>query len=335
MPQLDNLKRAQIIVYLQDGMPIRNIAHIINVNKKTVQNIKHKWETEGNVNRKKPTGRPKISTQEQDNALLRYLEDNPFEVARNAIRLTAFPASRSTASRRIKKSHLKNYAAAKKVILGNEHKQARVIFALNNILRENWNSVVYTDEKVFQSCFTGNIRVYRPRGKRFNEEFVHNSEKSGRFSVNVWAWLSFRGLGVCWIVNERFNAITYRNILENIMLPSVSEHFPDQNFIYQQDNCPVHNAAIITEWFERQNIERLMWPAKSPDINILENVWGLMTKKIYKVNFRPNTRDELINFIGETWDELANDINLIRNLYASIPNRLNKIIENNGAMTKY
>ena len=40
------------------------------------------------------------------------------------------------------------------------------------------------------------------------------------------------------------------------MLPSVSEHFPDQNFIYQQDNCPVHNAAIITEWFDQQNIER-------------------------------------------------------------------------------
>lgn len=202
-------------------------------------------------------------------------------------------------------------------------------------MRENWNEVVFTDEKVFQSTNNGHIRVYRPRRTRFNENFINNSERSGRFSVNVWAWLSYNGLGVCWIINERFNAITYMNILENIMLPSVSQHFPDHNFIYQQDNCPVHNAAIIREWFGRNNVETLMWPSKSPDINIMENVWGLMTRKMYSINFRPVNRNELITFVEDTWNELSEDPDLTRNLYLSIPNRLNEVLRQNGAITKY
>ncbi|KAI4465558.1 hypothetical protein MML48_3g00004092 [Holotrichia oblita] len=136
-----------------------------------LERIRNKWETDGTVDKRKPTGRPKII---EDNALVQYLEQNPFHVMRAAIQRTDFPGSRPTACRRIKESSLKNYVATKKMILGNEHKQARIIFALNNILRENWDRVIFTDEKVFQSTNNGQIRVYRPRRTRFNKNFVSN-----------------------------------------------------------------------------------------------------------------------------------------------------------------
>ena len=335
MPQLNTVQKAQVIAYVQDGMPVRDVAQVMHVNKNTVQKIKHRWEIHGTLDNKKPTGRPRATTQEEDNALVHFLEENPFTVAVKAMAETDFPASRSTACRRIKKSPLKNYVAVKKIILRQEHKQARIIFALNNILREDWNRVIFTDEKVFQSSFNGHIRVYRPRGTRFDEKYTNNSERSGRFSVNVWAWLSYQGLGVCWVIEERFTALSYRNILENVMLPCVLEHFPTHNFILQQDNCPVHNAGMVKEWFQQNNIETLLWPSKSPDINIMENVWGILTKKMYEVNFRPANRNELISFLQETWDELSDSQDLIRNLYSSIPNRLNEILGRNGAMTKY
>lgn len=287
------------------------------------------------MDKKKPPGRPRTTTQEQDNDFVQYLEENPFQIVRAAIQQTNFPASRPTGCRRVKDSHLKNYVAAKKMKLGEEHKQARIIFALNNILRHDWNRVVFTDEKVFQSTVNGHIRVYRPRNTRYTENYISNSERSGRFSVNVWAWVSYHGLGVCWIVNERFNAVTYKNILEYIMMPSVSQHFPDQSFIYQHDNCPVHSAGMIKEWFQRNNVETLSWPSKSPDINIIENVWGVMTRKIYKANFRPANRDELVLFIEETWNELSDDLDFVRSLYLSIPNRLNELLQKNGAITKH
>ena len=143
--------------------------------------------------KKKQTSRPRISTHEED-VLVRYLQANPFQVALNAIERTNFPGSRPTACRRIKNSHLKNYVAAKKLVLSNEHKQGRIIFALNNFLRENWD-VVFT--VVFQSTSNRHVRLYRSSKTRYNEEFINNFDRSGRFSVNVWAWLGRHGLGVC------------------------------------------------------------------------------------------------------------------------------------------
>ncbi|KAI4466914.1 transposable element-related [Holotrichia oblita] len=195
MPQRNQFEKVQIIIYLHEGLSVRNVAHTMHVNKTTVQRIRNKWETDETIGKRKPTGRLKITTEVEDNALVQYLEQNPFHVVRAAIQRTDVPGSRPTACRRIKESPLKNYVATKKMILGNEQKQARIICALNNILRENWDRVIFTDEKVFQSTNNGQIRVYRRRRTRFNENFVNNSERSGRFSVNVCGWLSYYGPG--------------------------------------------------------------------------------------------------------------------------------------------
>ncbi|CAH1374589.1 unnamed protein product, partial [Tenebrio molitor] len=53
----------------------------------------------------------------------------------------------------------------------------------------------------------------------------------------------------CWRirVDGRFAAVHYRDILENIILPSVQEIFAN-NFVFQQDNSPVHTAMIVRQW---------------------------------------------------------------------------------------
>jgi transposase len=67
------------------------------------------------------------------------------------------------------------------------------------------------------------------------------------------------------------------------MIPSVEHLYPNNSFIYQQDNCPVHTANIVRNWFENNNVETLPWIANSPDINPIENVWGKITKILYRV----------------------------------------------------
>jgi hypothetical protein len=39
----------------------------------------------------------------------------------------------------------------------------------------------FSDEKVFQSCRNGRIKVYRPRNTCYNERYVETTERSGRF----------------------------------------------------------------------------------------------------------------------------------------------------------
>ena len=63
------------------------------------------------------------------------------------------------------------------------------------------------------------------------------------------------------------------------MLPSVRVIYPKIIYVVE-DNSPVHRAKIVKKWFEEQNdIIRIDWPAISPDLNIIENIWSLVAKE--------------------------------------------------------
>lgn len=284
-PQTTEVIRARIVTKLEEGWSIRSVAREFHLNKSSVFKIKRRWEQDATLARRAVVGRPKISTIAEDDHVIRYLEENPFKTVRDAIAETNFPGSQPTGCRRIKNSELGNYAAAKKLALSDEDKQSRLLYALNYSHRDRqfWENVVFTDEKVFKNTNDGHVRVYRPRGTRFNEEYVSPTQRSGRFSVNVWAWFSYHGLGTCWRIGERFNSDSYQRICEYVMLPSVRQVYPENNFIYQQDNCPVHTANIIRQWLDNNNIETLPHPVRSPDLNPIENIWGLIVKKNKKI----------------------------------------------------
>lgn len=337
MSKLSEPDKILILSKLEEGWSIRAVARHYHLAKSTVQRVKSRWEHDETIARQQGSGRRKISTVEEDEALLNHFRENPFDVAREAILATNFPGSRATVHRRIKHSDLRNRSSAKKVLLTEEQKQARIIFCLNYVHRPRqfWNSVIFTDEKIFQSRNSGHLRVYRPDNCRFQERYVTSDNRSGRFSINVWAWMCVQGPGVAWRIEGRFNSQTYVRILEDIMLPSVTQLYGNNNFVYQQDNCPVHTAAIIREWFVNNNIELLPWPSRSPDINPIENVWGLLVKKIYRRDFFPQNANQLWEAVQESWEELSHDENLWLTLIGSMPRRLEKVLQANGAITKY
>jgi hypothetical protein len=78
---------------------------------------------------------------------------------------------------------------------------------------------------------------------------------------------------------------------------------------------------------DEQGVRTLPWPSKSPDINPIENIWSRMTSIMYKNVFRPNTVEQLQQKIVDTWHEISPE--------SSMPRRLQMVIDNNGAMTKY
>ncbi|CAH1366197.1 unnamed protein product [Tenebrio molitor] len=122
--------------------------------------------------------------------------------------------------------------------------------------------------------------------------------------------------------------------MENIMLPSVNAVFPQNNFIYQHDNCPIYTARIISNWMEQQGIRVLPWPSRSPDLNPIENMWALMTRKMNTGNhFRPQNVEELWDRIQEEWNELTPNYTEV--LVASMLRRLDNVIDKNGVATKY
>ena len=116
------------------------------------------------------------------------------------------------------------------------------------------------------------------------------------------------------------------------MRMNISDLFVNEvNLIYQQDNDPKHTSILIRKYFEDYGIVKLDWPSNSPDLNPIENVWHLLKLKMSKIIYE--TKEEFIKCIEESWKEIK--VETIDNIIKSMPNRLHKLIENNGDRIDY
>ncbi len=192
---------------------------------------------------------------------------------------------------------------ATKPLLKQKHCQKHLTWAKEN---NNWtvaqrSKVLFTDENKFCISF-GNQgpRVWRKSGEAQNP--CCKSCVKFPQSVMVWAAMSFTGVGPLCFLKSTVNTAVYQEILEHFMLPSADKLYVDADFIFQQDLAPAHTAKGTKSWFNDHGVTVLDWPANSPDLNPIENIWGIIKRKMRDT--RPNNADNLKAAIKATWASL-------------------------------
>lgn len=114
---------------------------------------------------------------------------------------------------------------------------------------------------------------------------------------------------------------------------------PGQMISFLQDNCPIHTARIVRDWFEDHAdvIELIQHPAYSPDLNPIENLWGRITLEWKNIGYRgvrERNAEQLSQHVNEIWAAMANT-NICEVLVGSMRRRLQACIEAEGYYTKY
>ncbi len=107
------------------------------------------------------------------------------------------------------------------------------------------------------------------------------------------------------------------------MLPSADKLYGDADFIFQQDFAPAHRAKGTKSWFSDHGVTVIDWPANSPDLNPIENLWGIVKRKMRDT--RPNNTDDLKGTVKETWASIPPQ--QCHKLFTSMPRRIEAVIK--------
>lgn len=190
--------------------------------------------------------------------------------------------------------------------------------------------VIFSDEKKFNldgpDGFNGYWRDLRKEPQYFQ------TRNFGGGSLMVWgAFTSTATLNMVF-TNCRMNSKDYINVLQSSLIPFKNK-YRRRKFIFQQDNASIHRSVETKAWFSSKKIDVLSWPARSPDLNPIENIWGIIVRRIYANRKQYDNVEQLKVAVSEAWESL--DKNLLKNLVESMPNRIYQVIERSGGVTKY
>lgn len=150
--------------------------------------------------------------------------------------------------------------------------------------------------------------------------------------MKVWAAFCSSGKVALAFVSSKMKSANYIRVLAEHLEPFMHHRRRDQ-LIYQQDNATIHVSRESRKWFSDNLIALLDWPACSPDLNPIENVWGHLVRAIYANNTQYATVAELKTAILAAWEKLT--LKTLQNHVNSMPNRIFQVIQRNGAATDY
>ncbi len=146
----------------------------------------------------------------------------------------------------------------------------------------------------------------------------------------IWGGISVRAKTEITIVKSTIDSLAYQDILNENMIVEMNIHYPD-DWYFMQDNASCHTSRSTREWLESKGVRIIEWAANSPDLNPIENIWGMMKKIIEQED--PVGLEAFKRLVLKLWADIGHSA--LESFINSMPQRLEKVIAAKGLSIRH
>ncbi|GFV36496.1 transposable element Tcb2 transposase [Trichonephila clavipes] len=259
---LDDFTRGRIIGKLEEGRSVTSVAAEFGIAHSIVSRLWRQFQTTGTAIRGFSSGRPRGTTPADDGYLVLQARRNRRQTAGEIARHTTQATGRPTS----------RFTVARRLHGGGLFARRPVRWGpLTPALRRR-RSLWCREHRNWRDSEWGRVL--------FTDE--------SRFS---WSSDSHRIL----IWRERGSRNHPSNIIER------DRGAMGLQFLFMDDNAPCHRTVAAEQLLESEDIERMDWPARCPDLSPIEHVWDFLGRRLAARILPPVTIRELPLALQDEW----------------------------------
>ncbi|GFY06200.1 transposable element Tcb2 transposase [Trichonephila clavipes] len=289
---IDDFMRCRIIGKIEKGRKITDVAREFDIAHSVVSRLWKSFKTTGMCSR-------------------RHGEVVLEQVANQFLAASGKQISRKTVARRLR-GGLYQRRPVVCVPLTRQHRTARLQWCRehHNWTEQDWACVLFSDESKFSlSSDCRRQLIWRESGTAYRPENIQEKDRYPTCSIMVWAGIMINGRTRLHVVAN--GTLMGQRYIDEVLLPHV-RLFRDavgDKFVFMDDNATCHRTLTVQDCLDSEGIQRLVWPARSPDLTPLKMcgmLWGgkLLVETILRQTRTPSSvhsQRNGINCLNSCW----------------------------------
>ncbi|KAL3248600.1 hypothetical protein MRX96_056401 [Rhipicephalus microplus] len=309
MPRISEERRRRIISLHKQGHSHRDIAATVGCTRSSTLRIVHAYNEEGRIGDAFRSGRQRVTTEFEDLMIVAALVDDPFLTTADIKRELKLKASENVVRLRLQEAGLTSWNGNTRLFLTPEFKAMRLKLAdeYKGWTADQWQSVVFTNESTICCKWDKSKKLWRVLQNWNDPIFVRQLTLTNRPFINVWAMVTYQGLG-----------------------PIV--RVADGSLTSEKTQRPTYVSPVVLQHLKERGIQRLHWQPKCEDLNAVRSAWGIVKERLWRRRLRDPTPDNMWALIEKEWNKIRARPDLVRSFYATIPEKIQEVINLNGGV---
>lgn len=245
-------EKAKIVLLKSQGCSNASVAKQVGCNESSVRRFWIKYQETNDFRRAPGSGRKRKTSSRDDREIVAMAVKDRFlsspEISTQFCESSGIQVSKWTVCRRLDEAGLRSRRPAKKPLLTQKMRNARLQWAKARSYwsKRHWGDVIFSDESKFNLIGPdGGARVRRRAGERYDSSCVQSTVKHSPY-VMVWGAITKHGVGEIIILNGTVDSQAYKRIIDEGVIPTMEQLSEKRSrIIFQDDSAPCHRSKMV------------------------------------------------------------------------------------------